>query len=364
MSGPRSHRLGQDMRPRLRLLYVLPFPELNGGNKVVLQHAELLRRRGHEVTVMGDGPRPVWAPFRGAYLEREAVGPLARQDLVIATYWTTVEVALGLAIGPVAHFCQGYEGDLPHLAAERPAIDEMYSLSLPTLAVTPALASDLGLRFGRECRVAPPPRDSLFRPALRIGPRRRPWIAVPGIFAAPVKGVDTALDAVARLRRRGIRCRMLRFSIVPPSPAEQALLPADRYLCGASPAVVARALRGCDLLLFASRVGEGFGLPLLEALASGVPAVAADIPPARFIADGAAPLVPAGDPEAFAVAAEALLRDRSAWRRARRAGLRAARRFAPQAVEGELDAAVEWAARSARSLAAAAQEAGREEVPC
>lgn len=42
----------------MRITYVLPLPELNGGNKVIYQHADLLRANGDEVTVMCEGPKP------------------------------------------------------------------------------------------------------------------------------------------------------------------------------------------------------------------------------------------------------------------------------------------------------------------
>jgi glycosyltransferase involved in cell wall biosynthesis len=45
---------------------------------------------------------------------------------------------------------------------------------------------------------------------------------------------------------------------------------------------------------------EGFGMPVLEAMAFGIPVVAADIPPVREIAGGVARLVPPGDVEALA----------------------------------------------------------------
>lgn len=331
----------------MRITYILPFPEMNGGNKVIFQHIQLLREGGHEVTVLGEGPRPDWAGFDGPYRDIAAGAPhLPAQDLVIATFCTTLPVALRLGAGPVAHFCQGYEGGLVHLAPLLSQIEEVYSWPLPALVTSPHLEDFLRERFGRPSRIAPPPLDPRFRPTRRprLGPRRRPWIAVPGIFEAEVKGVPTALEAVRRLRADGIDARVLRFTFLPLSAEERELLEPDRYLCGVAPAEIARALRRCDLLLFPSQPEEGFGLPLLEAMASGVPAVASRIPSTVHFADGAVLLVPPGDAEAFAGAAQQLLTDRRAWRRAQVLGAEAARRFRPEVVAPQLLEAVRWAA--------------------
>ncbi len=340
----------------MRITYVLGRPELGGGPKVAFLHAGLLRRRGDEVTVLGEGPEPDWIDLDRLgvpYVDRTAgAGPprLPAQDLVIGTWWETLRVARRLGLGPLAHFCQGYEGDLAHLRPRLAEIEAVYAWQAPALVVSPHLADLLRERFGREARVAPPPLDPLFRPAWRLGPRSsRPWIAVPGIFEAEVKDVPTALRAVRRLRDLGIAARVLRFSILPLSTAERALLPPGRdfrdvrYLQAVPPWEIARALRRCDLLFLPSRPGEGFGLPLLEALAAGVPAVASRIPSTLEMAEGAAALVPAGDDHAFAEAARALLAVPAVWRRARELGFRAARAFRPEAVAPLLYSAVDWA---------------------
>ncbi len=328
----------------MRITYVLPRPELSGGNKVAIQHAHLLAGRGHRVSLLGEGPAPEWIRLEVPYHDYAAAPPEpGEQDLVIATFWPTLELARSLALGPVAHLCQGYEGDLAHLRPRLAEIEAAYSLPGPAIAVSPHLAELIRRRFGRPARVVPPPLDPAFRPAWRLAPARPPWVAIPGIFEAPVKGVEIALEAVLGLRRRGIPARVLRFATLPLSPAERARLEPERYLFGAPPEEVARELRRCDLLLLPSREGEGFGLPALEAMAAKVPVVASRIPSTEwFAADGAA-LVPVGDPEAFAAAAAELLGDAGRWRRARRAGLRAARRFAAPRVGCELESAVGWA---------------------
>lgn len=331
----------------MRVTYVMPEPVLCGGNKVVIQHAHLLSEAGCAVTLVGLGPRPTWCALRVPYVDYQASPPrLPTQDVVVGTFWSTLARARGWELGRLAHFCQGYEGSLVHLAPVLPEIEAAYAEPLPTLTVTPFLAEFLSQRFARQCRVTPPPLDALFRPRWRLRPRARPWLAVPGLFESHVKGVEVALAAVLRLRARGLDCRLLRSSTLPLGDAERELLPPHRYLCNVPPPVLARALRACDLLLFPSRPGEGFGLPLLEALASGVPAVASRLPSTEFMGAVAVTLVPPDDPEALADAAEALLREPRAWRAARRAGRAAAQAFAPAVVGPQVLEAVTWASSS------------------
>jgi glycosyltransferase involved in cell wall biosynthesis len=339
----------------VRVTYVLGHPTPGGGTKVVAQHAALLREAGAEVTLVAQGARPGWLPFDGPYVDSSVTPPrLPTQDIVIATFWTTLAIAARWAIGPVAHFCQGYEGRLGYLRADWPAIEAAYAVRAPTLTVTPDLATFLAQRFGRACRVARPPVDPLFRSSrwspLRHRLRRVPWIAISGVFEADVKDIPTAIDTVSRLRAGGRRCRVLRISSLPLSAREREMLAPDRYLCAVPPSAVARALRGCDLALFTSRAEEGFGLPLLEAMASGVPAVASRIPSTLFMTQQAVPLVTAGDAAAFAAAAGELLDDAARWRRVRADGCEAARRFDREDVLPELLSAVRWAANAAHDV--------------
>ena len=327
----------------------MPLPELGGGNIVIFQHARLLQCQGVDVTVLAEGELPPWSNYDGPYLDysREPLR-LESQDLVIATYYPTVRRALELNAGPVAHFCQGYEGHLDHLSGQIGEIEAAYSQRLPMFAVTPHLADFVSQRFGRHARVVSPAVGSSFRPRWRRWPRTRPWIAVPGAFEAPMKGVRTTLAAVAELRRRGLDCRMLRFSPVAQSSEERSLVYADRYLCAVSPQRVARELRACDLMLFGSQPTEGFGLPVLEALASGVPVVAFGIPSLRFMAEEGVLSLKERSTEAMATAAQELLAAPRSWRLMRERGARAARRFAEPVIATELAEAVEWAIERSR----------------
>ena len=86
----------------------------------------------------------------------------------------------------------------------------------------------------------------------------------------------------------------------------------------------AALLTGADLLAYPSRY-EGFGLPVLEAMACGTPVVTTTGGSLPEVAGDAAVLVPPGDPEQLAAAVLKLLGDQAAWAdQARRGRARAA----------------------------------------
>jgi len=81
-----------------------------------------------------------------------------------------------------------------------------------------------------------------------------------------------------------------------------------------------------SVLAFPSRA-EGFGLPLLEALAAGLPVVATDLPVFREVAGDAARFVPIGDAVALGGALCELMEDETARGQMSRAGLERAQAF-------------------------------------
>ncbi|AXB47088.1 glycosyltransferase family 4 protein [Amycolatopsis albispora] len=94
----------------------------------------------------------------------------------------------------------------------------------------------------------------------------------------------------------------------PAGLARQHGLPADRLrvLGKLSDAELATALRGASVLAMPS-LAEGFGLPVLEAMAAGVPVVHSDVPALVEVSGGAARVVPSGDVTALAAALREVL---------------------------------------------------------
>jgi len=328
----------------MRVNYLLEDTALFGGVKVPLHHANLLHRRGHRVRIVSRGPAPDWYSIECEFLTvpEFALKTVPEADIHVATFWTTIGPASGLESGQAVHYCQGFEGDYTHNTSEHSAIAEAYSAPLPAFVVSSHLGELLAERFDRPSRRVPPALEPIWTPRWRVAPRKRPRVLVLHPFEIDWKGVVTALEAARLLREGGVEAQVVRISQWPLVDAEREVLESDEFLCRLEPSQVARVVSGCDLLLAPSWEQEGFGLPVIEAMACGVPVVASRIAAFEETAAGAAELVPARQPRAFAEAARKVLGDSHRWRRMRRAGLRAARRFSEKEVSVDLESAMDW----------------------
>jgi glycosyltransferase involved in cell wall biosynthesis len=326
----------------LSVAYLLDSTELFGGVKVALLQAEALARLGHRVTVVSpDGP-PEWFPLLRSRFERSAFSDsaaLAEAQVRVATFWKTVPPALDGATGPVFHLCQGYEGEITFYRDRWDEIAEIYRAPTHKLAVSATLARRLEvLGFGPVVDVGQAFEPSAFAPGPVRPPHDPPAVLVVGPLEIDFKGVAIALEALAIWRRRGGRFRLRRVSYFPCGAAERKWGLADEYHHRLPPDRMPFAYRASDVFLGASRVEEGFGLPSLEALACGVPALLSDVPGQREIGGDAAWYFRDGDPESAAAALPELLGD-SSRARARVAGPAAAARYDAAAVAGRLEAA-------------------------
>ena len=128
----------------------------------------------------------------------------------------------------------------------------------------------------------------------------------------PRKNVATLLAAAQRLRTRYPDLLLVRVGPMRSRTRRQierlGLARHVRYHSGVTDADLVRHYQAADAFVFPS-VYEGFGLPVLEALACGCPVVAGDATSVPEITANAALLVDPRDPDAFAGAIARVLED-------------------------------------------------------
>jgi len=209
-----------------------------------------------------------------------------------------------------------------------------------------------GLVSDERLRVVPLGAEPDFRPdgpevlgpaAEQLLASRTPPLVLHVGGMVPRKRIDLVLGTFACLRAGLGAATLVRVG--------GALTPSFRQLAqtlGIAQAIVempfltrsqlAALYRRCQLLLLVSET-EGFGLPVLEAMASGVPVVCRDLPALRELAGDAARLVPGDDPVDFAAACTELLGTGSTAASLRARGLARARDYSWDRT-GELTARV------------------------
>ena len=147
----------------------------------------------------------------------------------------------------------------------------------------------------------------------------------------PRKRIDLLLRAFAQISRQFPGATIVRVG-GPLSPAMTAFaeqLGIANAIVGMpflSRAELAAIYRRADVFLLCSET-EGFGLPVLEAMACGVPVVARELPAVREVAGEAIRHVPGADPEALADSVVAVLRDPNLRATLRQRGLERAAMF-------------------------------------
>jgi glycosyltransferase involved in cell wall biosynthesis len=151
----------------------------------------------------------------------------------------------------------------------------------------------------------------------------------------PRKRIDTLLNTFADLRQHRSDVRLLRIGGEFTAPQHQlaqslGILKHIDVLPRIDQKILAAAYRRAAVLLQTSDA-EGFGLPVIEAMACGTPVIASDIAPLREVGGAAAEYCPIGDTLQFLHAVLHLLKERddipSTWQLRRANSLNQASRF-------------------------------------
>jgi len=358
----------------VRITFVTPVADVSGGARIIHQYAKALQERGHVVCVIskpqelsfkrrvrsflsGQGWPPRLAmnetfydpacydlrlarPFRPI---DPSIAPDA--DIIIATWWETAEwiEKFPASKGKKVHFVQGYEA-FPGMPKDR--VDAVLRLPTYKIAVSTWLSEMLKTEFGAN-RVALVP-NAVDTRQFYAEPRAKQTVPTIGLVYSghPVKDCRTAFRAFGLIKKKHPAARMIMFGKSSP----RASLPIPRgskFILLPPQEQIREIYSSCDVWLCSSR-SEGFGLPVLEAMACRCPVVSTAVAgPVDLITDGVEGyLVPIGDAKSMAEKLDLLLSLREAeWRRMSDAAYATAKRHSSCEAINRFEAALREAAQ-------------------
>lgn len=347
----------------MKIVYLLESAGLWGGVVSILETANRLQDRGHQVTIVSRGPAPTWIDVRCDFRIVDAFSPevIPEADVVVGTFWTTVPAAVTCGKGAPVHYCQGYEGDNPENAAYRTQIEEVYRMPQKhVVTISRHLANTLARRFDTRATSVTYavnhdvmfPRDAM--PAAGAPVR----VGLIGPYDIAWKDIATGLDACVLAYHAGLNLQIVRVTNTQPHQDELDLdLPIEWHV-QIPPSRMGDIYRSLDVFLGSSwGPEEGFFLPAVEAMACGVPCVLTDIPcHGGYGKNDYALFVPARDPQEMAEALVIAAKHPSARSALRRAGIETAQAYTYDNHVTELEHAfAQIAAAHERSLEPAAR---------
>jgi glycosyltransferase involved in cell wall biosynthesis len=328
----------------MRITFVCPPPGLSGGIRVVAIYAERLAQRGHTVTVVhppnklpamrdrlrsllrGEGwariPRLYESHLDGLTQHRhilERWRPVEDRDVpdadaVVATWWETAEwvAALAPAKGAKAYFIQHYE---THSGQPVERVEQTWRLGMHKIVVSQWLANIARDRFG-DSGVSIVP-NSVDLDMFFASPRgKQPAPTVGFVYStAQWKGADISTQAIDLARKTVPEIRATAFGMMDPE-SDLPVPPNTVYHKLPQQDAIREIYSSCDAWLMASRT-EGFGLPILEAMACRTPVIAAPAGAApELVGQGGGLLTAVEDPHGMADAIIQIARMTDAeWRR-------------------------------------------------
>lgn len=314
----------------MRITFVTPFASLAGGQRVIAAYAKQFHDKGHEVTVVSAPvnrryswrqriafllgldkplPPPVVSPLFSFLKERHihavsAEGIWADEvpdgDVVIATWWKTAEwvSTYPASKGRKFYLLQDYEVFNARFADR---VVATYQMELQKIAVSDYIRkSILGDHLGvGEIAVIP---NAVDLAQFQTPVRGRQSVPTVGFVLSyePRKNVMLAIDALKLVKEQCPALRAVAFGR--DALREDPALP-DWISFTHAPAQqdIPKLYGGCDLWLFTT-LREGFGLPVLEAMACRTPVLATDAGAAPDLIDGTNGEILPKDPQAFAAA--------------------------------------------------------------
>ena len=317
----------------MKINIILPVVNLSGGVRVIAIYADMLTKRGHQVTVVSPGKRKLtfrnriktfirenrWKDtkvFCTDYFDESNVdlkildsyrpvneSDVPDADILIATFWLTAEWISNYSSkkGKKIYFIQGYEV-FPDFPIER--VMATYKLPFKKITISKWLVEVLEKHNSFE-NITLIPNGVDIKQFTADEREKNTTLTVGLVYnVANIKGCDVALKSIDIAKNIVPNIKLVAFGHN--VPTKQLSLPTNtEYFYQPDQNEIKHIYAKCDTWLFPSR-SEGFGLPILEAMACRTPVIGTTAGAApEILGDGAGIIVNIDDEKMMA---EAIIR--------------------------------------------------------
>lgn len=297
---------------KMKIVFLSNHMKFSGGRMLLFLYAEFLSARGHDVKLLVKDRTGELSGTVATIVPSFSAEHIPSCDLIVAT--SPSEVKEGWESGKgakVVHFCQGFDLiDMEHRIQGKflpPRYqgsgfwhnikmimkkrqwkrtlrqwDRIYRLPTYFISVSEHLSRELEKRYDKSaplCRNGVDlkllhPRDNWEPP--KFSPERPMKIVNVGSYNVTYKGLPVTYEAIGLAKKRGIPIELIRIS--KDSSEFEKNIPFDFKLIKDPPRLeFGSILRSCDVYLSNSTEREGFGLPAMESMASGLVDILSDI---------------------------------------------------------------------------------------
>lgn len=255
----------------LKITYVMTWTEICGGSKIILEHANQLVQRGHEVTIISHFPKPNWFPmdkkvnFIQVPWEQVLCKSIPKCDVIVATYWREIYECVEQKIAPVVYFEQGdyHLFDLDKLDDRTFNYIKKQLKTVKYIYTISNFAKEkLKEIYGVDSKVIPNAvNDKVFyyEPHNK---NSKTVITVIGSEEATFKRISNILKAIKEIQAKGYEIELNWITPTKPTKAQ------GNVIVNPEQIVIGNTLRNTDIYICAS-VYEAFCLPVLEAMTCG-----------------------------------------------------------------------------------------------
>jgi L-malate glycosyltransferase len=257
---------------KIHVVYVLNHVGVCGGVKVILEHANGLKKLGARVTLVSHFPKPDWYPIEVDYIQVpfqiEVTRGIPNCDIIVATYWDHIHACIETGIAPVVYFEQGdfhlFEWDsLSDNMKE--IVTKQFSLTNHIITVSHQVSTIIKEKFGCDAQVFHNALNpSVFFPKTRMP--EKTYMLIVGSEQTAFKGISDLHKVFHIVKSKGYDIELI--WITPTKPINYI----GQVFINPPQSIIGDLYRKASVFVSASRY-ESFSLPPLEAMACGTPVV-------------------------------------------------------------------------------------------